>query len=98
MFFAPGARLNQYEVLDKLGEGGMGEVYKARDTRLQRHVAIKILPGAFARDADRVARFEREAHVLASLNHPHIAQIYGVEESRRRARAGHGAGRWRDAR
>jgi len=59
----------------------MGEVYKARDTRLQRHVAIKILPGAFARDADRVARFEREAHVLASLNHPHIAQIYGVEES-----------------
>ena len=61
MFLAPGARLNQYEVLDKLGEGGMGEVYKARDTRLQRHVAIKILPGAFARDADRVARFEREA-------------------------------------
>jgi eukaryotic-like serine/threonine-protein kinase len=81
MFLAPGVRLNQYEVVDKLGEGGMGEVYKARDTRLQRHVAIKILPGAFARDADRVARFEREAHVLASLNHPHIAQIYGVEES-----------------
>ena len=54
MVFAPGARLNQYEILDKLGEGGMGEVYKARDTRLQRHVAIKILPGAFAGDADRV--------------------------------------------
>ncbi|HEU4890746.1 MAG TPA: protein kinase [Vicinamibacterales bacterium] len=75
-----GARLGQYEIVDKLGEGGMGEVYKARDTRLQRYVAIKILPPTFAADPDRLARFEREAHVLASLNHAHIAQIYGVEE------------------
>ena len=81
MSLAPGARLGPYEVTEKLGEGGMGEVYKARDSRLQRNVAIKILPATFATDADRLARFEREAHVLAALNHPHIAQIYGVEES-----------------
>ena len=63
-----------------LGAGGMGEVYRARDTRLGRDVAIKILPRAFTADPDRLARFEREARVLASLNHPHIAGIYGFEE------------------
>jgi eukaryotic-like serine/threonine-protein kinase len=76
-----GRTLGLYHILDKLGEGGMGEVYRARDTRLKRDVAIKILPEAFALDGDRLARFEREAQLLASLNHPHIAAIYGVEES-----------------
>ena len=80
MSLAPGARIGQYEIGAQLGAGGMGEVYKARDTRLQRQVVIKILPAAFAADPDRLARFEREAQVLASLNHPNIAQIYGVEE------------------
>src|SRR5215468_4374360 len=69
-----------YRITAKLGEGGMGEVWRATDTKLSRDVAIKILPEAFARDADRLARFTREAQVLASLNHPNIAQIYGVEE------------------
>src|SRR4029077_15086978 len=64
-----------------LGEGGMGQVYRARDTKLDRVVAIKVLPDAFAHDADRLARFQREAKTLASLNHPHIAAIYGLEES-----------------
>ncbi|MGH9311965.1 MAG: protein kinase domain-containing protein [Vicinamibacterales bacterium] len=64
-----------------LGAGGMGEVYRARDTKLHRDVAIKVLPDLFAADPDRLARFEREAYVLASLNHPTIAQIYGLEES-----------------
>jgi serine/threonine protein kinase len=77
----PGIRLGPYEILSPLGAGGMGEVYRARDTRLGRDVAIKILPEAFALDPDRVARFKREAQVLASLNHPYIAQIYGIEES-----------------
>src|SRR5262245_37498345 len=81
MSLTVGTRLNQYEVTAPLGAGGMGEVYRARDTRLQRSVAIKILPPGFASDAERRARFEREAHVLASLNDPHIAQIYGIEES-----------------
>ena len=63
-----------------LGEGGMGAVFRARDTKLDRDVAIKILPEAFAHDADRLARFTREAKTLASLNHPHIAAIYGLEE------------------
>jgi serine/threonine-protein kinase len=70
-----------YEIRSALGAGGMGEVYRARDTRLQRDVALKILPEAFASDAERLARFEREAQVLASLNHPHIAAIHGLEES-----------------
>jgi eukaryotic-like serine/threonine-protein kinase len=70
-----------YEVISKLGEGGMGEVYRARDEKLNRDVAIKILPEAFAQDSDRLARFKREAQVLASLNHPNIASIYGLEES-----------------
>jgi Tol biopolymer transport system component len=76
-----GARLGAYEVIAKLGEGGMGQVYRATDTTLGRQVAIKILPDAFAGDADRLARFEREAKTLASLNHPHIAAIYGFEKS-----------------
>ena len=76
---AVGKRIGPYEVVAKLGEGGMGAVYRARDTKLGRDVAIKILPEAFASDAERLARFEREARTLASLNHPHIEQIYGVE-------------------
>jgi len=76
-----GTRLGPYDLASLVGAGGMGEVYRARDTKLGRDVAIKILPAAFAADPDRLARFEREARVLASLNHPHIAQIYGVEES-----------------
>ncbi|HZM96034.1 MAG TPA: serine/threonine-protein kinase [Vicinamibacterales bacterium] len=74
-------RIGAFRVLEKLGEGGMGEVYRALDTRLGRDVAIKMLPAAFTGDADRVARFEREARVLASLNHPAIATIYGIEEA-----------------
>ena len=80
MSLSNGTKIGPYEVLSPLGAGGMGEVYRARDTRLNRDVAIKILPELFAVDADRVARFQREAQVLALLNHPHIAQIYGVED------------------
>ncbi len=75
-----GTRLGTYEITGKLGEGGMGEVYRATDPRLKREVAIKVLPEAFAADADRLARFEREARVLAQLQHPNIASIYGLEE------------------
>ena len=75
-----GTRLGNYELLSILGTGGMGQVYRARDTRLGRDVAIKVLPDAFTSDPDRLARFEREARTLAALNHPHIAAIYGVEE------------------
>jgi Tol biopolymer transport system component len=81
MTLAAGARLGPYEVLAPLGAGGMGEVYRARDTKLNRDVALKILSDAFASDPDRLARFTREAQTLASLNHPHIAAIYGIEES-----------------
>jgi eukaryotic-like serine/threonine-protein kinase len=77
----PGSRLGGYEILSALGAGGMGEVYRAQDTRLKRDVALKILPDSFAGDPDRLARFEREAQVLASLNHPNIAHIHGLEES-----------------
>ncbi len=90
MSLTPGARLGPYEILAAIGAGGMGEVYKARDTRLNRDVAIKILPEHFAADADRVARFQREAQVLASLNHPHIAAIYGLEEAPSTASTGSG--------
>ena len=76
-----GSRLGPYEILSPLGAGGMGEVYRARDTRLERTVAIKTLPEAFTQDAERLARFEREAKVLAALNHSNIAAIYGLEES-----------------
>ena len=82
MSVAAGTRIGSYEVIDVIGAGGMGEVYRARDTRLHRDVALKILPEVFASDAERLARFEREAHVLASLNHPNIAAIYGLEEGR----------------
>jgi eukaryotic-like serine/threonine-protein kinase len=75
-----GTRIGAYDVIESLGAGGMGEVYRARDPRLDRDVAVKILPETFAHDADRLARFEREAKTLAALNHPHIAAIYGVEE------------------
>jgi serine/threonine protein kinase len=76
-----GARLGSYEVIESLGAGGMGEVYRARDTKLRREVAIKVLPEEFAADPDRIARFQREAELLATLNHPNIAAVYGVEES-----------------
>ena len=76
----PGTRLGPYEIVANIGAGGMGEVYRARDTRLKREVALKVLPEAFSSDPERVARFQREAEVLASLNHPNIAAIYGVEE------------------
>ncbi len=76
-----GSRLGHYDVTAKIGEGGMGEVYRARDTKLDRDVALKVLPQAFTDDPDRLARFEREAKVLASLNHPNIGHIYGLEEA-----------------
>jgi eukaryotic-like serine/threonine-protein kinase len=74
-------RLGPYEIVAPLGAGGMGEVYRATDTRLKRQVAVKILPPALAADPDRLARFQREAEVLAALNHPHIAAVYGLEEA-----------------
>jgi serine/threonine protein kinase len=76
-----GRRFGVYLVHERIGVGGMGEVYRARDTRLGRDVAIKVLPPAFANDGDRLARFEREARVLARLDHPHIGTIHGIEES-----------------
>src|SRR5713101_5625505 len=81
MPLAAGTRFGPYEILARIGAGGMGEVYRARDTKLGRDVAIKVLPESFAHDAERMARFEREAQLLASLNHPHIATIHGLEES-----------------
>src|SRR5262245_46317260 len=81
MSLTPGTRLGPYEVIGLVGQGGMGDVYRGRDTRLRRDVAIKTLPAGFAHDAERVARFEREAQALAALNHPNIAQVYGIEES-----------------
>ena len=80
MTFSPGARLGAYEILAVIGAGGMGEVFRARDTTLNREVAIKVLPAALASDSERLARFKREAQVLASLNHPNIAAIYGLED------------------
>ena len=81
MTLGAGSRLGVYEVSAKIGEGGMGDVYQARDTTLDRDVALKVLPEAFTADPDRLARFEREAKVLASLNHPNIGSIYGLEEA-----------------
>ena len=80
MSLTPGARLGPYEIVAPLGAGGMGEVYRATDTRLKRQVAVKVLPTSLATDPERLARFQREAEVLASLNHPHIAAIHGLEE------------------
>ena len=76
-----GSRIGSYEIVALLGEGGMGEVYRARDVKLGWDVALKMLPDAYALDRDRRARFEREAQILAALNHPHIAAIYGFEDS-----------------
>ena len=81
MPIASGSRLGAYEVLSALGAGGMGEVYRARDTKLKREVALKVLPEAFASDPDRLARFQREAELLATLNHPNIAAVYGLEDA-----------------
>src|SRR5262245_32494392 len=81
MTIAPGTRIGVHEVTSQLGEGGMGVVYRARDTRLLRDVAVKVLPEHFADDPDRLSRFQREAQLLASLNHPNIAQIYGLEQT-----------------
>src|ERR1700693_2991960 len=81
MALTPGTRLGSYEVLAQIGAGGMGEVYQAHDTKLGRDVAIKVLPEAFAHDPEKLSRFEREAKLLASLNHPNIATIHGLEDS-----------------
>src|SRR5215472_11458169 len=80
MALAAGTKLGPYEILAPIGAGGMGEVYRAKDTKLKREVALKVLPEAFASDPERMARFQREAEVLASLNHTNIAQIFGVED------------------
>jgi len=76
-----GDKLGHYEVLSLLGVGGMGEVYRARDTTLKRDVALKVLPATFLRDLDRMARFQREAEVLASLDHPNVGHIYGIVDA-----------------
>ena len=81
MALTAGTRLGHYDVTALLGEGGMGQVWQATDTQLNRQVALKILPDAFAEDPDRLARFTREAQILASLNHPNIAAIHGIEEA-----------------
>ncbi|MGD1094013.1 MAG: protein kinase [Bryobacteraceae bacterium] len=94
---SPGSKIGPYEILAPIGAGGMGEVYRAKDTKLDREVAIKVLPAALAQDPERLARFEREAKVLASLNHPNIAQIYGIEESSLRPGTGDGTRSWPDA-
>lgn len=80
MSLTPGQKLAHYEIVEAIGKGGMGEVYRARDTKLGRDVAIKVLPEEFAQDKERLARFRREAKLLASLNHPNIASIHGLEE------------------
>ncbi len=81
MTLSPGTRFGPYEIADEIGAGGMGVVYRATDTNLKRDVAIKVLPESLATDAERLARFQREAELLASLNHPNIAQIYGLEKA-----------------
>src|SRR5262249_32247891 len=81
MILAADAHVGPYDIVALLGAGGMGEVYRAKDTKLGGEVALKVLPASFTNDPDRVARFRREAQVLASLNHPHIAHIYGLDEA-----------------
>src|SRR5437016_1814074 len=81
MALTPGTRVGSYEIIALLGAGGMGQVFRAHDTKLNRDVALKILPDAFTSDPERLARFRREAQVLASLNHPHIGHIYGLGDS-----------------
>src|SRR5438132_9819684 len=81
MGLASGSTLGAYEIVSAIGAGGMGEVYRARDTGLKRDVAIKVLPEAFAQDAARLVRFQREAELLATLNHPNVAAVYGLEEA-----------------
>ena len=98
MALIPGTRIGPYEVTARIGEGGMGEVYRATDIHLERQVAIKVLPESVAGDAERLARFQREAEVLAALNHPNIAHVYGLERGAGTDRARDGAGRGADAR
>ena len=98
MALAPGTRIGVYQIRSQLGAGGMGEVYRAHDTKLGRDVAIKILPDDFADDPERVARFQREAQVLAALNHPHIAQLYGFEEVPPTADTGYARSSWSSSR
>jgi eukaryotic-like serine/threonine-protein kinase len=93
MTISPGARFGAFDVLSVIGAGGMGEVYRAHDRVLGRDVAIKVLPALWLADPDRRARFEREARVLASLNHPHIAAIYGIEDVGPSSGPGQAAGR-----
>jgi len=81
MSLAPGSRIGSYDIVELIGSGGMGEVYRARDARLDRDVAVKVLPASVASDPERLARLQREARTLAALNDPHIAQIYGLEDS-----------------
>jgi serine/threonine-protein kinase len=81
LVLTPGTRLGVYEILTHIGAGGMGEVYQAKDTRLKRDVALKVLPDRFSQDASRLGRFQREAELLATLNHPNIAAIYGLEDA-----------------
>ena len=81
MSLTPGVRLGPYQLTALIGEGGMGKVWRARHTALNRDDALKVLPDAFASDPDRLARFQREAQVLASLNHPNIAHVYGLEQA-----------------
>ncbi len=94
---APGSRLHRFEIIELLGVGGMGEVYRARDPRLGREVALKLLSPQFLRNTQRLARFERETQVLASLNHPNIAALYEILVLEGQPRAGAGAGGGRDA-
>ena len=97
MTIAAGTHLGSYQVHAPIGAGGMGEVYEANDTKLGRDVAIKALPEAFAHDSERLARFQREAKMLAALNHPNVATIYGLEHFQRHPLSCDGTGSRRDA-